>query len=252
MGEPAVVVAGLRRGVRRCAGLSLGVGLLCVVAGPRVVEPCHGALVEAPEPIGWRAWPETSGRDDIGNRLGAFVLTGRSMMPKYGLGWNDSQLYDPQICKSSSIGLDAWFERGPEPVYSRSPAELHLRQGGDQTFVVSAAAWSEQAPAERQSFVVAFSRERGWRPSFVSSNAMWLSLALTTSLLGSLWGWLWGRRAWRRFEQAASDVAFDLRQGDAALSRLKWAFRLALTALGVAGFIWLRAWWLVVSRGFAI
>lgn len=223
--------------------LALIFGLLLASARHDVFELCRGRLVQLPEPANWRALPESSAPSDDDSRLGPFVVSGRFTMPKYQMGWADSMINDPGFCRSSGLSLGAWFDRGPEPTYQRSPGELRLREDGRGAFVVSAFMWwSSEKPPANQAFVVAFRRQLGVYPRFGSPAQLLHCLLLSVGLLASLYSGLSAGRALRQLQGAhtkAPDASAARRPDtDIHIAHARLGLWLALAALAIAA-VWL-------------
>lgn len=185
-----------RRHRLACLASALLASLLLGVLLGRSVELCRGALSEVKEPQGWRAsQARARPESDAASQLLEFKVQGRSLLHKYGLGLQEAKLHDPRLCESRGVSLDAWFERGPEPAYMRTPGELRLRQDG-ALYTVSAVPFDQ--PAAPEAHVVSFVRKTGYRPSFTSTTGGLGSLTLALSLVAALFGaWrpAWARRA---------------------------------------------------------
>jgi hypothetical protein len=166
---------------------------LFAVLQRRLVESCRGGLVEVAEPDGWRQLPQMplpNAREAM--KLGHFAVRGEAMMPKYGLGFLNAQLYEPAYCRSAAVSLERWFSTGPEPSYSRNPLELLLRQDPKSgVYTVSGAVWgnSPSVLVIPEQHVVSFRSEAGFRLSWVSSTGRAIGLSYLSAALVAFASW---------------------------------------------------------------
>jgi len=132
---------------------------------------CAGRLQLVSEPRGWQAWPKEAGRATGENESELFGFGFSHHLPRgfwYG-GYEDSRIFDPQLCPDSSIDLDGWLRTG-EGFWLRNPSELWLYRDPRSDVLVIAGRYGfdlhEHPADEPPHFVTAFRRElsprHGW------------------------------------------------------------------------------------------
>jgi hypothetical protein len=160
------------------------------------VVTCSKELRSAPEPAGWRAWPELP-------ELGGYRVEGESG-PCVGhgqlCGVMGAELRDDRVCPGAGVWLDTWF--GGRGIYA-SPRDVHLHASGG-TFVVSALGVDYGGPpdSKEQVFLGAFQPVKEARhPAFSTQHGMLSAILLAVALAGGLAA---GLDAWRRAARATA------------------------------------------------
>jgi hypothetical protein len=172
---------------------ALAAGALALIVSKSIVV-CDAELSTTTKPDRWQGWPVEEG-------LGGFEIDGRTMIFKYGLGLEDTELRDPGLCPRGGVSLDGWFVGGPQPNIYRSQREIRLRREGG-VWVVSGI--DRMAP-EKEVFIVAFTRQVGRRLAFTSGRAEALSIALLALLAITALG-LRSARGARREASSYGDI----------------------------------------------
>ncbi|MGC4092812.1 MAG: hypothetical protein QM756_33995 [Polyangiaceae bacterium] len=119
---------------------------------------CKGNLVVVSEPSEWRTWArKPAGSGDGSGTLFGFGFSHHAPRGwRYG-GYEDTELIDSTLCPRSHVSLDNWLRAG-DLWWTRSPSELALSAGPNETFVISGVRWDQ--PNSSPAFVTAFRRDR--------------------------------------------------------------------------------------------